>query len=350
MTSPSQDRILDILQPVIAPQKNVRASGVTVVDGHATVILEVPAEQAPHLESLRVAAQNAVASLPDITTATVILTAQRPAAPEGSAPSNSAPSLLPHVRSVIAVASGKGGVGKSTTAVNLALALSGQGLRVGILDADIYGPSIPRLLGIAEQRPESSDGKIMSPLHAHGIACMSIGFLIAEELPLIWRGPMVMGALEQLLRDTLWGDLDILVVDMPPGTGDAHLTLTQKIPLSGVVIVSTPQDIALIDARRGLNMFRKVNVPILGIVENMSYYTCPQCGHEAHIFGHGGAEAEALRLDAAFLGAIPLDLAIRTTSDKGDPIVISFPDSSHSKVYHTIAQRIREQIPALRKA
>ena len=159
-----------------------------------------------------------------------------------------------------------------------------------------------------------------------------------------------MGALEQLLRDTLWGDLDILVVDMPPGTGDAHLTLTQKIPLSGVVIVSTPQDIALIDARRGLNMFRKVNVPILGIVENMSYYTCPQCGHEAHIFGHGGAEAEALRLDAAFLGAIPLDLAIRTTSDKGDPIVISFPDSSHSKVYHTIAQRIREQIPALRKA
>ncbi len=247
--------------------------------------------------------------------------------------------MMPGVKSIVAVASGKGGVGKSTTSVNLALALAADGHKVGILDADIYGPSIPRMLGVTGE-PSSSDGKTLDPLEGHGLKCMSMGFLIEEETPVIWRGPMVQTALQQMMRDINWGDLDVLVVDMPPGTGDVQLTMAQQVPLTGAVIVSTPQDIALADARRGLNMFRKVDVPVFGIVENMSYFACPHCGERSEIFSHGGARAEADLLSMDFLGEIPLAIDIRETSDSGNPIVISQPDSEHAKAYRAIAKEV----------
>jgi ATP-binding protein involved in chromosome partitioning len=247
------------------------------------------------------------------------------------------------VRSIIAVASGKGGVGKSTTAVNLALGLSTLGLRIGILDADIYGPSMPRMLGLSG-KPVSHDGKVLEPMEAHGVKCMSMGFLVAEDTPMIWRGPMVMSALQQMLRDVNWGELDVMVVDMPPGTGDAQLTMAQQVPLAGAVIVSTPQDIALLDARKGLNMFRKVDVPVLGFIENMSYFKCPHCGERTDIFSHGGAKTEAEKLGVDFLGELPLDIAIRETSDEGNPIVLSQPHSEHAQVYRAIAARIWEKL------
>jgi ATP-binding protein involved in chromosome partitioning len=257
--------------------------------------------------------------------------------------------LVPGVRSIIAVASGKGGVGKSTTATNLALALASQGLKVGMLDADIYGPSQPRMLGISG-RPNSPDGKVLTPLENYGVKCMSMGFLVAEDTPMIWRGPMVQSALQQMLRDVEWGELDVIVVDMPPGTGDAQLTMAQQVPLTGAVIVSTPQDIALIDAKKGLNMFRKVDVPVLGIVENMSVFVCPNCGHESHIFSHGGAKKEAERLGMEFLGEMPLHIAIRETSDSGKPIVVSDPESPQAKAYQAIAKRIWEKATPLIEA
>jgi ATP-binding protein involved in chromosome partitioning len=253
---------------------------------------------------------------------------------------------LPEIRNIIAIASGKGGVGKSTTAVNLALALRQKGLKVGLLDADIYGPSQPRMMGLKDRRPQSTDGKTMIPLENHGIKVMSIGFMLPEEQPIIWRGPMVMGALEQMMRDVAWGELDVLVVDLPPGTGDAQLTMAQRVPLAGAVIVSTPQDIALIDARKGLNMFRKVDVPVLGIVENMSYFVCPHCQGRTDIFAHGGARAEAEKLGTPFLGEIPLDIAIRETSDGGTPIVVARPDSPHAKAYRAIADQVWAQVEA----
>jgi len=256
--------------------------------------------------------------------------------------------LVPGVRTIIAVASGKGGVGKSTTAVNLALALRASGLKVGVLDADIYGPSIPRMLGISG-KPTSRDGRVLEPMERHGVKCMSMGFLVAEETPMIWRGPMVMSAIQQMLRDVDWGELDILVVDLPPGTGDAQLTMAQQVPLSGAVIVSTPQDIALLDARKGLNMFRKVDVPVLGIVENMSYFSCPNCGHRSEIFSHGGARREAERLGVDFLGEIPLDIAIRETSDGGTPIVASRPESEHARVYLQMAARVWEKVGGVQR-
>jgi ATP-binding protein involved in chromosome partitioning len=244
---------------------------------------------------------------------------------------------------VICVASGKGGVGKSTTAVNLALAFAAAGLRTGILDADIYGPSLPVMLGISE-RPRSPDGKTLLPIEKYGLRCMSIGFMVAPDTPMIWRGPMVMGALEQMMRDVEWGALDMLVVDMPPGTGDAQLTLAQRVPLAGAVIVSTPQDLALLDARKGLNMFRRVDVPVLGIVENMSYFVCPHCGTRSEIFTHGGARRAAEQMGVPFLGEIPLDMAIRETSDGGRPIVVADPESPHARAYRDIAERIRRQL------
>ena len=253
--------------------------------------------------------------------------------------------MIPGIRSIVAVASGKGGVGKSTTATNLALALARLDLRVGMLDADIYGPSQPRMMGISG-RPNSPDGKTLQPMENYGVKCMSMGFLVAEDTPMIWRGPMVQSALQQMLRDVDWGELDILVVDMPPGTGDAQLTMSQQVPLAGAVIVSTPQDIALLDAKKGLNMFRRVDVPVLGIIENMSTFVCPNCGHETHVFSHGGAKREADKLGMEFLGEIPLDLEIRETSDSGRPIVVSNPESPHAEAYMAIAARLWTKVAA----
>jgi len=252
--------------------------------------------------------------------------------------------LLPGVKNIVAIASGKGGVGKSTTAVNLALALAQEGASVGLLDADIYGPSQPVMLGIAGQQPQSVDGQSMEPLEAHGIKCMSIGFLVDAETPMVWRGPMVTQALEQLLKETNWGELDYLIVDMPPGTGDTQLTLSQKVPVTGAVIVTTPQDIALIDARKGLKMFEKVGIPILGIVENMSIHVCSNCGHAEHIFGHGGAEKMCQDYDVAFLGALPLELSIRQLADSGTPTVVGAPDSTAAELYRAIARRVAVKI------
>jgi ATP-binding protein involved in chromosome partitioning len=245
---------------------------------------------------------------------------------------------LEGIKNVIAVASGKGGVGKSTTAVNLALALQKEGARVGVLDADIYGPSIPRMLGI-DGKPESTDGKSLEPMGGHGLQAMSIGFMIDEETPMIWRGPMVTQALEQLLRDTRWKSLDYLVIDLPPGTGDVQLTLAQKVPVSGAVIVTTPQDIALLDARKGLKMFEKVEVPVLGVVENMSIHICSECGHAEHIFGQGGGEKMCDQYNVDFLGSLPLDISIRVNADGGHPSVADDPDSKASEIYRDIARR-----------
>jgi ATP-binding protein involved in chromosome partitioning len=252
-------------------------------------------------------------------------------------------SEIPGIAAVIAVASGKGGVGKSTTAINLALGLRDLGLRVGLMDADIYGPSVPRLTGIRE-KPQLNDQKKMVPLMRFGLAIMSIGFLVEEETAMIWRGPMVMSAITQMLRDVAWGELDVLVVDMPPGTGDAQLTLAQNVPLKGAVIVSTPQDLALIDARRGLAMFTKVNVPVLGIIENMSYFQCPECGTRSDIFGHGGARLEAERLGVPFLGEVPLHMQIRAMSDAGTPVVVTEPDGPHAAIYRAIGGQVRDHL------
>ena len=264
-------------------------------------------------------------------------------APHAPASQSSGRRGVPGIASIIAVASGKGGVGKSTTAVNIALGLAAIGLKVGVLDADIYGPSMPRLLGI-KGKPQTVDGKILKPMEKFGLKVMSIGFLVEEETPMIWRGPMVMSALTQMLREVEWGELDVLVVDMPPGTGDAQLTMAQQVPLAGAVIVSTPQDLALIDARKGLNMFKKVDVPLLGIVENMSYFIAPDTGKRYDIFGHGGARREAERLGVAFLGEVPLQMEIRETSDSGEPVVVSKPDGPEAKIYREIAARVWQRI------
>ena len=251
--------------------------------------------------------------------------------------------LIPNVKNIIAVASGKGGVGKSTTAVNLALALAAEGASVGILDADIYGPSQPTMLGISG-RPESRDGKSLEPMEGHGLQAMSIGFLIDVETPMVWRGPMVTQALEQLLNDTRWRDIDYLVVDLPPGTGDIQLTLAQRVPVTGAVIVTTPQDIALLDARKGLKMFEKVGIPIVGIVENMSIHICSKCGNEEHIFGTGGGEKMCKDYDIEFLGALPLDIHIREQADSGKPTVVADPDGRISQIYREIARRVAVKI------
>jgi ATP-binding protein involved in chromosome partitioning len=315
-------------------------SDVQVQGALANVVLQVPRARAPGLEPLRRAAEAAVAALPGIANATVVLTAHRAEPPKQAAPARPGEKarLLEETRAIVAVASGKGGVGKSTTAANLAVALARQGLRVGLLDADIYGPSMPRMLGISG-RPHAA-GQMLSPMQAWGLKVMSIGFLVEEETPMIWRGPMVMGALEQMMGQVLWGPLDIMVVDMPPGTGDAQLTMAQRVPMTGAVIVSTPQDIALIDARRGIRMFERTSVPVLGIVENMSVFCCPNCGHRSPIFGEGGARREAERLGVEFLGALPLDPAIRALSDAGTPVVQARPESAEAGLYAAIAARL----------
>lgn len=351
MAQITEQQILDALRKIRHPALNAdpvaagMISGVMIRDGNVGFTLEIDPAKAEAMESLRQACEAAVHDLAGVLSVTAVMTAERaqPTQQPRGAPAQpqSAPAKppLPGIKSVIAVASGKGGVGKSTTAVNLALGLKVNGLRVGLLDADIYGPSMPRMLGIGG-RPQSEDGKILQPMESYGLKCMSIGFLVEEETPMIWRGPMVQGALEQMIRDVAWGELDVLVVDLPPGTGDAQLTMAQRVPLAGAVIVSTPQDIALLDARKGLNMFRRVDVPVLGIIENMSYYVCPKCGERADIFGHGGARETALKLGVDFLGEVPLDIEIRETSDSGRPIVVSNPDSPHAEAFRDIADRV----------
>jgi ATP-binding protein involved in chromosome partitioning len=322
-------------------------SGLAIRDGHVSFAIEVSPERGPRLEPLRKAAEAAVNAIPGVLSVTAVLTAHRAgAAPAPHGQGRPGKAAVPGVRSIVAVASGKGGVGKSTTAANLALALHGLGLRVGMLDADIYGPSQPRMMGI-KGRPRKRDEETLIPLENHGVRCMSMGFLVPEDTPTIWRGPMVMGALKQMLRQVEWGALDVLVVDLPPGTGDTQLTMAQDVPLTGAVIVSTPQDIALLDARKGLNMFRKVDVPVFGIIENMSYFNCPHCGQRSDIFSHGGARREAERLGVEFLGEIPLDMAIRETSDGGQPIVVSQPGSPHAAAYRAIAERVWQLVLAV---
>ncbi len=315
--------------------------GVHVQDGLVQVSLAVKREDAAKLEPLRREIEAKLSTLPGVKNAAVVLTAQKPAPAAThthAAPAQAAP-LLPDVKAVIAVASGKGGVGKSTVAVNLAVALAQSGLQVGLLDADIYGPSLPRMLGL-NRKPQVKDNKML-PLEAWGLRCMSIGFLVEEETAMVWRGPMVTGALNQMLGQVEWGALDVLVIDMPPGTGDVQLTLAQRAKLAGAVVVSTPQDIALIDARRGVKMFEQVRVPVLGIVENMSFFACPHCGTHSHIFGHGGARAEAARIGVPFLGEVPLQLAIRETGDAGTPVTAAAPESEAAQAFAGIAARVR---------
>ena len=365
----TQQQVLDALARVASPNGVALTSAgvlspITVNDGKVFFSINVDAAEARVWESVRASAETAVRAVAGVSVAMVALTAerkpgaatappQRPAQgvpkvsahrpPQGGQSPMSRQAEIPGVSAVIAVASGKGGVGKSTTALNLALGLRDLGLRVGLLDADIYGPSVPRLTGIHE-KPQLDDNRKMIPILRFGLSIMSIGFLVEEDTAMIWRGPMVMSAITQMLRDVAWGTLDVLVVDMPPGTGDAQLTLAQNVPLKGAIIISTPQDLSLIDARRGLAMFKKVNVPVLGIVENMSYFQCPHCGTKSDIFGHGGARHEAERLGVPFLGEIPLHISIRTTSDAGTPVVESEPNGPHAAIYRAIGAKVRDQL------
>ena len=372
--SVTQQQVLDALAGVRSPRGVALTnagvlSPITVGDGKVFFSINVDAAEARAWETVRVQAESAVKAIPGVVGAMIALTAERKVGAAAPPPHRPTPghshgvapvaahrpppnpagspmarqSEFPGVAAVIAVASGKGGVGKSTTALNLALGLRDLGLRVGLLDADIYGPSVPRLTGI-RGKPELNADRKMIPIERFGLAVMSIGFLVEEDTAMIWRGPMVMSAITQMLRDVAWGTLDVLVVDMPPGTGDAQLTLAQNVPLKGAVIVSTPQDLSLIDARRGLAMFTKVNVPVLGIVENMSYFQCPHCGTRSDIFGHGGARHEADRLGVPFLGEIPLHMAIRATSDSGNPVVASEPDGPHAAIYRAIAAKVRDRL------
>ena len=369
--SVTRQQVLDSLAKIRSPRgAGLAAANVLseiAVNGDKVFFsINVEASEVKAWEGVRAEAEAAVRAIPGVSVAMVALTAERkPGAAATSSPQRSPQGVppasahrhphnpagspmsrqadIPGVAAVIAVASGKGGVGKSTTALNLALGLRDLGLRVGLLDADIYGPSVPRLTGIHE-KPQLNDEKKMVPIERFGLAIMSIGFLVDEDTAMIWRGPMVMSAVTQMLRDVAWGKLDVLVVDMPPGTGDAQLTLAQNVPLKGAVIISTPQDLSLIDARRGLAMFKKVNVPVLGIVENMSFFQCPHCGTRSDIFGHGGARHEAERLGVPFLGEIPLHMSIRATSDAGNPVVESEPDGPHAAIYRAIGERIRDQL------
>ena len=376
----TKDAVLDELKRVKGPDRNddIVALGlvseIVVQSGRVYFAISVDPARAQELEPMRQAAEKVVLEIPGVEKVMVTLTSEKrggagqgapgggqppatpprgPGAPPPPMAGRGAPGQggpghghapkpaqgVPGVKNIIAVASGKGGVGKSTTTVNLALGLQANGLTVGILDADIYGPSQPRLLGVTG-RPEPVHGKVLKPLEGYGIKVMSMGFLVEEDTPMIWRGPMVISALTQMLREVQWGELDVLVVDMPPGTGDAQLTMAQQVPLAGAVIVSTPQDLALIDARKGINMFRRVDVPILGIIENMSFFMCPSCGTRSDIFGHGGARDEAERLGAEFLGEVPLHMDIREKSDSGRPVVVSDPDGPHAKIFRDIAAKV----------
>jgi ATP-binding protein involved in chromosome partitioning len=349
MAGVTENDVLQVLKRIAAPdgRGNIVSaglmSGIAISGGNVMFALTTDPQHVKTMEALRVTVEKAVSAIPGVEKAMVALTAERPPQREPGPRAKAATlsNAVPGIKHIVAVASGKGGVGKSTTAVNLALALHSLGLRVAVLDADVYGPSLPKLFGLTG-KPQAADaeGKRMKPMTRYGVELMSIGFMVAEDTPMIWRGPMVMSAITQLLREVAWSETDVMIVDMPPGTGDAQLTLAQQTPLSGAVIVSTPQDLALIDARKGLNMFRKVNVPVLGIVENMSYFVCTKCGERHEIFGHGGARAEAGKLGIPFLGEVPLDQELRERSDRGEPVVASQPGSPHTAIYRDIARQV----------
>lgn len=371
MTGVTKEQVLETLRTVRGPDLEHdivelgMVSDVFISDGKVYFSITVPAERAKELEPLRQAAERVIREMPGVNGALVALTADKKGGSANAPVSRPQPQAghdhhghahaqqpqqprtgkigVPGIKAIVAVASGKGGVGKSTTAVNLALGLQANGLKVGILDADIYGPSMPRLLKISG-RPTQIDGRTINPMENYGLKVMSMGFLVDEETAMIWRGPMVQSALMQMLREVAWGELDVLVVDMPPGTGDAQLTMAQQVPLAGAVIVSTPQDLALIDARKGLNMFKKVEVPVLGIIENMSYFIAPDTGTRYDIFGHGGARKEAERIDVPFLGEVPLTINIRETSDAGTPLVASEPNGIVAGIYKDIAAKVWQQL------
>ncbi len=346
----TREQVLSVLGEITDPTSGkdllsadlVRA--LQVEDGRVRFVLEVDAAQGKALEPVRAEAVRRIEALAGAGNVSALLTAHTAKAPPDlkigrHATKQAGPEKIPGVRAIIAIASGKGGVGKSTVSANLAVALALEGKKVGMLDADVYGPSQPRMLGISG-RPASPDGKTILPLRNHGVTLMSMGLLVAEGEAVVWRGPMLMGALQQMLGQVQWGSLDVLVVDLPPGTGDVQMTLAQKAEVTGVIVVSTPQDVALIDARKAVNMFGKMNVRILGMIENMSSYVCPNCGHEAHIFGHGGARDDAERMGLPFLGEIPLDLEIRIASDSGAPIVAARPASPQAAAFRSIARRL----------
>jgi ATP-binding protein involved in chromosome partitioning len=348
----TRDDVLKVLSAITDPVsgKTLPDTGymraLTIEGGSVRFILEVPPSEGRAMEPLRAVAERAIRAMPGVETVSVLLTAHAEKAPPtlaiGRHPTpQQRPERVPGIKDVIVVASGKGGVGKSTVSANLAVALAQRGLRTGLLDADFYGPSQPLMMGVSA-RPYSPDGKNMVPPIAHGVTFMSLGLLTQGDEAVVWRGPMLMGAMQQMLGQVMWGELDLLVIDLPPGTGDVQLTLCQKTVLKGAVIVSTPQDVALLDARKAMSMFRKLGTPILGLVENMSSYLCPNCGHEAHLFGHGGTAAEAARQGLPFLGEVPLDLAIRLAGDAGKPVVAAAPDSPQAAAFQAIADRLAQ--------
>ncbi|MEM7317799.1 MAG: iron-sulfur cluster carrier protein ApbC [Pseudomonadota bacterium] len=329
--------------------QDIVASGLVralnIEDDTVRFVIEIDPKQAERMEPVRAAAEKAAAMVPGVAKVSALLTAHSEKAPPElkpkPKPSQQAPQSIAGVDRLIAVASGKGGVGKSTVSANLACALAADGRRVGLLDADVYGPSQPRMLGVSG-RPASPDGKTILPLKNHDVTMMSMGLMVEEGQAVVWRGPMLMGALQQMLGQVQWGDLDVLIVDLPPGTGDVQLTLSQKFKVDGAIVVSTPQDVALMDARKGINMFRQLNVPIHGMIENMSTHICSKCGHEEHVFGHGGVAAEAEKLGVPLLGEIPLHIDIRVTSDSGTPIVVEKPDSPQAEAFRRIARNMVE--------
>ena len=357
----SRDEVMAALAAVPGPDGRTplpdsgAISGLTIREGKVFLAIVVDPDRAKAMEPMRARAEAAIKATPGVMSAVVTLTAEsardvgaQPGQAQGGQQRHAGHGArstlpIPGVRHIIAVASGKGGVGKSTVACNLAVGLAKLGLKIGVLDADLFGPSMPKLFGVHAKPEMTPDGHKLAPLEAYGVKVMSIGFLIEEGAPVIWRGPMVMSALNQLLREVDWGDLDVLVADMPPGTGDTQLTMAQNVPLSGAVIVSTPQDLALIDARRGIAMFNQVHVPLIGVVENMSYFICPHCGGRTDVFSHAGAQREAEKLGVPFLGEVPLDIAIRANSDEGRPVA-SLPDSGHAAAFLDIARRVAQTL------
>jgi len=359
----SRDEVMAALKAIPGPDRRASlsdsgaVSGVTIRDGKVFAAIAIDPARAKAMEAMRAQAEAAIRAIPGVAGAVVTLTAESARAvagsPQGRAHQEDAPRRhgrpsepLPGVKHIIAVASGKGGVGKSTVACNLAVGLQKLGLKVGVLDADLFGPSMPKLFGIQSKPGLAPDGKQLIPLESFGVKVMSIGFLIEERAPVVWRSPMVISALNQLLREVAWGELDVLIADMPPGTGDTQLTMAQNVPLAGAVIVSTPQDLALIDARRGISMFNQVKVPLIGVVENMSYFVCPHCGGRTDVFSHGGARAEAQKLGVPFLGEAPLDVAIRANSDDGRPVVASMPGTPQANAFLEIARRVADTLAA----